>query len=51
MNAKIFVALIFSAGLAGCTTPSSDGAYWRPGNPKFTTGLNAPTLVHPAHAR
>lgn len=41
---SIMAALIalLLVGLGACASTTADRLHWRPGNSKFTTGLNAP---------
>ena len=42
---NIVVLALVSAGLVGCASYTGRPMAWKPGNPKFTVGLNAPTAT------
>ncbi len=44
-RSNIVVLALVSAGLAGCAGYAGGPMAWKPGNPKFTLGLNAPTAT------
>lgn len=41
----VLIGALLSANLAGCASYSGEYLTWKPGNPKFTTGLSAPQPV------
>lgn len=40
------VLVAMAVGLTACASYAAADYRWEPGNPKFTTGLSAPRLVH-----
>lgn len=45
MRTNILVLALVSAGLVGCASHAGGFAAWKPGNPKYTVGLNAPSVT------
>ena len=39
------IGALLSADLAACSTSNGERITWKPGNPKFTTGLSAPQPI------
>jgi len=44
-RSNILVLALMGAGLVACTSYAGGPFAWKPGNPKFTTGLNAPSVT------
>lgn len=42
---NILVLALVSASLVGCAGFAGGPQAWKPGNPKFTVGLNAPSVT------
>lgn len=42
---NFLVLALMGAGLVGCTGYAGGPMAWNPGNPKFTTGLHAPSVI------
>lgn len=44
-QSNILVLALMGAGLAACAGYAGGPQAWKPGNPKFTVGLNAPSVT------